>query len=110
MSWHDDMELELRRAREAAAAGNPGKARTSVRRAVGVAVAELQRRFPGKHYGVDAMSQVRGIAQDQGIPVEVRDAAERLQTRLSADFTSLSHDPLSDGETIIGFIKRVLVS
>jgi hypothetical protein len=108
MTWQDDRELELRRAREAAAARSAGKARTSVRRAVGVAVTELEKSSPGKRYGVDVMSQVRGRAEDQGVPIEVRKAAERLQARLAADLTSPSQVPLSDSDIIFGYIKRRL--
>jgi hypothetical protein len=71
-------------------------------------VTELEKRSPGKRYGVDVMSQARGRVEDQGVPIEVRKAAERLRARLVADLTSPSQVPLSDLDIIFGYIKRRL--
>ncbi len=109
MDWLDEIEKELRRGMEGELEGNEGKARTAARRAVGIAVVELQRRGK-RQYGPDVLKQLRGIADDEVIPGEVREAADRLQTRLAKDFTSPSRQPLTDARLIIDFIKRSLTS
>jgi hypothetical protein len=108
MNWYDELELELNRGREAERIGNEGKVRTAARRAVGIAVTEYQRRLEAKRYGADVMRQLRGIAGDQSLPYDVREAATRLQTRISQEFTSPSRQPLADALVIIEFIKRAL--
>ena len=104
MNWREGVQLELQRASEADRNANLGKARTSARRAVGIAVTELQRRLPDKHYGRDFIGQLRGIAADELIPETVRFAADRLQTRLSADFESPSKRPIEDANIIIDYV------
>ncbi|MDP2883826.1 MAG: hypothetical protein Q8P51_02245 [Ignavibacteria bacterium] len=104
MNWREGVQLELQRAAEADRNANLGKARTSSRRAVGIAVTELQRRLPEKHFGRDFIGQLRGIAADESIPATVRFAAERLQTRLSTDFESPSKHPIEDAKIIIDFV------
>jgi hypothetical protein len=98
------MERELGRGEAAARSGNAGLARTSARRGVGIALAELQRKFPEKNYGRDFISQLRGIAEDPSVPEEARLAAGRLQARLSLSFESPSKDPIQDAKTIIKFV------
>lgn len=110
MSWRDEIRVELDRAGEAQRTGNSGKVRTAARRAVGIAVTEYQKRVPGKQYGADFIRQVRGIATDDSLPIEVREAAARLQSRISQEFTSLSQKPLEDAMVIITFIERTLPS
>lgn len=104
MNWLEGVQLELQRAADADQNENPGKARTSARRAVGIAVTELQRRCPEKHYGRDFIGQLRGIAADESIPEEVRFAAARLQARLSTGFDSPSKHPAKDAKIIIDFV------
>ena len=110
MNWLDEIELELDRGREAERVGNDGKVRTAARRAVGLAVTEYQRRQPPKRYGDDFMKQLRGIAEDPSLPVGVREAATRLQTRISQEFTSPSRQPLADALVIINFFRQTLTS
>jgi hypothetical protein len=108
MSWLDEIEAELARGREAERFGNAGKVRTAARRAVGIAVTEYQRRLGNEGYSGDFMRQVRGLAEDQKLPAEVREAATRLQTRISQEFRSPSLQPLADATVIIDFIRRAL--
>ena len=108
MTWVDDVRLEMTRAEEALHGGNLGKARTSARRAVGIAVTEWQRKLPDRYYGPDFVRQLRALAQDLGIPGEVRDAADRLHARVSADFTSPSMNPVEDARVIISFVLERL--
>jgi hypothetical protein len=108
MSWRDEIDLELERAREAKRNGNQGRARTSARRAVGFAIVELEKRFPEKQYGRDFMTQLRSLASDAAIPEHVRNAADRLQARLSPEFESPSKNPIDDAEIIVQFILERL--
>ena len=105
-SWNDDVQKELLWGREALSIGNHGKARTCARRAVGKASAELCRHDSTLDYGADMMSRIRGIAGDERFPETVRAAAERLQSRISADFTSLSVDPIRDAEIVLSDIAQ----
>ncbi|MEK6755885.1 MAG: hypothetical protein AABZ02_07015 [Bacteroidota bacterium] len=108
MGWIDDVKLELVRAEEAREIGNAGKARTSARRAAGIAISELQRRFPQQYYGEDFIRQLRSFAADATLPEDVRGAAARLHSRLSLDFESQSENPVADAMTIIEFIRERL--
>lgn len=110
MDWIDEIELELNRGREAKRVGNDGKTRAAARRAVGIAVRAFQKRSGNKQYGDDSIGQLRGIAADQLLPGEVRDAATRLQARISQEFTSPSRHPLVDAMVIIDFIRQTLTS
>jgi HEPN domain-containing protein len=108
MNWLDEIKRELQRAEAAARSGNPGKVRTSARRAVGFALVELQRRMPEKNYGRDFITQLRNFAGDQSVPEEARLAADRLQARLSSDFESPSKNPIEDARSIIRFVTDCL--
>jgi uncharacterized protein (UPF0147 family) len=110
MSWMDAIDAEFNRGREAAVQGNEGKVRTSARRAVGIAVTEYQRRLGSIRYGKDVMAQLRSITDDTTLASEVREAARRLQTRISPEFTSPSLRPLEDAMVIIDFIRQELTS
>lgn len=110
MDWLDAIETEMRKGREAQREGNAGKLRTAARRAVGIAVTELQKQAGRKQYGADAMRQLLGVAEDELLPVEVRESAGRLHARIAQDFTSPSREPLRDAQVIIDFIKQSLIS
>ncbi|MGA3244106.1 MAG: hypothetical protein ABSE41_05800 [Bacteroidota bacterium] len=104
MNWLDEVNVELQRAEAAERIGNSGKVRTSARRAVGIALMELQRRVPEKYYGRDFISQLRSFARDESVPEVARLAADRLQARLSPQFESLSKNPIDDARSIIRFV------
>jgi len=59
---------------------------------------------PGTTYGIDFIAQLRSLSADPSIPQSARDAADRLQARLTPDFQSQSVNPVSDAETILAFI------
>jgi hypothetical protein len=108
MNWLESVHLELERGAEAERQGNHGRARTSARRAVGIAIAELQRRFPDKTFGHDFIGQLRSLARDPEVKESVRDAADRLQARLSREFESPSKDPIDDARIIISYVVERL--
>jgi hypothetical protein len=94
--------LELSRAEEARLAGNEGMARVCSRRAAGMALGA--RRVVRGGRDEDALALLRGVASEEGVPQEVRKAAERLTARVRPDFTPAhSHDPIEDARTIIRY-------
>jgi hypothetical protein len=88
----------------AADSGNEGRARVCGRRAVGTFVQTIAQ-VAGIDYGSHAMANLREITGDQGLPAEVRDAAERLLggTRTIAGGGAYSADPLRDALLIINY-------
>jgi len=108
MTRVEEIEKELFRAREAERAGNSGRARTAARRAVGIAIEEVQRKDPARFLGSTAPAQLESLALDQNTPMPVREAAERLRARISAEFRSPSVDPLADATIIITFLSSLV--
>lgn len=108
MTGLEEIEKELSRAREAELAGQGGRARTAARRAVGIAIEEVQRRHPARFSGTTAPAQLESVALDHETPTPVREAAERLRARVSADFQSASVHPSDDATIIIGFMRSLI--
>jgi HEPN domain-containing protein len=108
MNWNDEIEREMARGKEAERTGNRGKARTSARRAAGMAISALQERHPERRYGRDFIAQLRSFAADVSLPQHVRDAADRLQTRLSPQFDSPSTQPIVDAGIIIEYVIKLM--
>ena len=96
-----NIDAELSRAKKAVEEGNIGMARVCARRACGSAIAFWLQNNPRPSYGESAMNQLRSIQLDDTIPKEVKDAAERLTTKVADQTTSpLSDDPITDAEII----------
>ena len=103
--WEREIEIELQRAGGSA---NPGRLRTAARRIAGIAVQQMQNQenpLVGAH---DYMSALRLFINSGNIPPEVSAAAERLESRLSADFTSQSVDPIGDAMLIVEYVRSRL--
>lgn len=101
------IEREFSTAEEALRKGNDGMARVCARRAAGAAITFwLQdNRHPG--WGVDAMSQLRSLQQQEAIPAEVRDAARRLSTKVTERFEApFPTHPIEDGRMIVAWFLR----
>jgi len=102
-------DVELQRAREAVEVGNDGRARTAARRAAGNALTALKQRFPERNYGDDTVRQLRNLMDDVTVPLDVREAAERLQARITEQFTpAFSADPVEDAVTILTYVHKCL--
>jgi hypothetical protein len=95
---------EMQKAKEAWNAGNDGRARACVRRAVAAAVREYERTHT-PFEGRSSVDKLRSIFVQPDIPKKIREAANRLTTnvnkRLSSEF---SFNPLLDGQIIISFL------
>ena len=100
--WQREIEIELRRAEGST---NPGRLRTVARRIAGIAIQQLQKREREPAGGSDYMSSLRFFLTSVNIPSEVAAAAQRLEARLSADFTSQSVDPVGDAMLIVEYVK-----
>ena len=102
-------EIELQRAREAKEVGNNGRARTAARRAVGCSLTALKEKFSERNYGEDVMRQLRNFMDDATVPIEAREAAERLQARVTEQLTSsYATDPIEDAIVILKYVKKCL--
>src|SRR5688500_15804341 len=81
--------------------GNQGKARVCARRAVARATEAWSESLPARRWSGDAMEHLRHIQQDRSFPLTIRQAAERLTTKVTqrqaAPFTT---DPISDARLI----------
>lgn len=107
MEWRDECERELRIAEQAMRAGQSGKARTCARRAVACASAAMEM-GSGSARQRDAMQHLASITERGDAPEAVKQAAERLRTRLDANFQSPSVDPVNDAHTIIQWIQTMI--
>jgi HEPN domain-containing protein len=102
-------DIDLQRAREALEVGINGKARAAARRAAGNALTALKQRFPERNYGDDVMRQLRNLMDDVTVPLDVREAAERLQAQITEQFPpAFSTDPVEDALTILKYVKKCL--
>ena len=102
-------DVELQRCREAQEIGNEGKARTAARRAAGSALTALKHHFPEHNYGDDVMRQLRNLMDDATVPLDAREAAERLQARITEQFTPpFTTDPIDDAMIILNYVKKCL--
>ena len=101
--WNEDIEIELRRARQAQ---NPGRVRTSARRIAGIAIREFQKLNAIQPTEQDHVSLLRLFMRMENVPADIRSAAARLEARLAPDFTSLSIDPIGDAMIIVEFVRK----
>ncbi len=100
--WKNEIAVELRRAK---GSRNPGQLRTAARRIAGIAIEQLQKREGILPAGRGYMNALRAFVGSGNIPAGVSAAAERLEARLSADFTSQSIDPVGDAMLIVEYVK-----
>ena len=103
----DHIEREFATARQALSAGNNGMVRVCARRATGVAIAYWLEQNLRQGWGADAMSQLRNLRNDESMPKGIRDAAMRLNTKITEQFTApFSIDPIEDSKTIISHLLQ----
>lgn len=92
-----NVQREIQAAETAMAIGNDGKARVCARRAAGIAIGYWLARHPERVWGADAMTRLSRLREDTTVPAEIRQAALRLTTKITQQFTSpFSTDPLED--------------
>ena len=97
-------ELALGRA---AAAGNPGKARVCARRAAGWAIEAWYQVREGPGWSGDAMKQLNRLWADPAVPEAVREAAERLSTKVDREHRlPFREEALDDAGVIVEWALR----
>jgi len=106
MSWRESIEQELTKASEGLQNGNEGLARVCARRAVALASQHRaeHRNLPG--WQGDAMHQLRQIQRETTFPLSVREAAQRLLTKVTEQKQSaLTTDPITDARIILDYLN-----
>ena len=99
------IDNELALGREAAAVGNAGRARVCARRAAGWAIQAWYQRQEGMGWAGDALNQLQRLQSDAAVPPPVRQAAERLSTKVGVDHRlPFDDDALEDARKIIEYV------
>jgi hypothetical protein len=100
------IESELTAAESAWASGNPGRARVCARRAAGWAIRGWYQRREGPGWAGDALKHLLRLQGDATVPLPVRQAAERLSTKVGLDHRlPFDDDPLEDARKIVGYVS-----
>ena len=101
----EQIEKELAIAEAALRDANEGKARVCARRAVALAANASLEQLPRPGGRGDAMHHLRQIQREESFPLPIRQAAERLGTKITqrdrAPFTS---NPIADARLIIAYL------
>ncbi|MGD8812892.1 MAG: hypothetical protein PVI78_00295 [Anaerolineales bacterium] len=96
---------EMAFARRARADGNEGRARVCARRAAGWALSVYYERRTGTKASSSALSLLHWLQNEEALSEEIRKAAQRLTTRVTANFKlPFEDDPLADAQRIIDFV------
>lgn len=105
----ESIKKELAAARAAAVEGNDGKTRVCARRAAGAALEWYATAYPGAVKGSDALSRLKYVSEEPTFPADVREAAQKLITRITDRFQyPFSTDPVADAEIITGYFIRIM--
>ncbi len=98
------IKKEFATAEHAQGIGNHGMARVCARRAAGIAITFWLHTHPRPEWGLNAMNQLRSLQDDENIPQAIRDAAQHLTTKVTAQFASPSStNPMEDGKIIVEY-------
>lgn len=101
----EQIEKELAMAEAALREANEGKARVCARRAVALAAEASLERFPRPGWRGDAMHHLRQIQQEESFPLPIRQAAERLSTKITQrDTAPFTSNPIADAKLIIEYL------
>ena len=106
MHWREQIKQELAKAAEGLQSGNEGLARVCVRRAVALAAQHWaeQRHLP--NWQGDAMYQLRKIQEQTTFPLPVREAAQRLLTKVTEQAQlPMTTDPITDARIILDHLN-----
>jgi hypothetical protein len=106
MSWLEKIEQEFAKATEGLKNGNNGLARVCARRAVALASQHWakQRNLPA--WQGDAMHQLRQIQGEITFPLSVREAAQRLLTKVTEQTQSpMTTNPITDARIILDHLN-----
>ena len=105
MTHVDQIEKELALGDAAFQEANEGKARVCARRAVALAAEATLKQLPQVFSQGDALHHLRQIQQEESFPLPIRQAAERLTTKVTErDRTPFTSNPIADARLIIGHL------
>ena len=100
-----NIEKEFAQGEQARKKGNEGMVRVCARRAAGHAITFWLESHPHQGWGVDAMNRLRNLQLEDSIPQLVREAALRLTTKITEQFTpAFPTDPVEDSKIIIDYL------
>jgi uncharacterized protein (UPF0147 family) len=102
MNWLEKIEQELGKATEGLHNGNDGLARVCARRAVALASQHWAEQRNNPAWQGDAMQQLRQIQGETTFPSSVREAAQRLLTKVNEQAQlPITTDPITDAHIIL---------
>jgi hypothetical protein len=101
------IEAELEAGEVALGEGNLGRARVCARRAAGLGIRAWYQRQEGPGWGGDAMTQLVRLRAEPAAPRPVRQAAERLTTKVDRDHQlPFDNSPIEDARRILAFVTE----
>lgn len=106
--FYTQAHSEIWAGKDAMKVGNLGKARVCARRACFWAINFWTEVHDDKDWGESALSMLKNARDCKELPLEIRNAAERLTEKVNRDF-QVSHnvDPLEDAEIIIEYFLDI---
>ena len=107
--FRERIEKNLARALQLLNQGKSAKARVCARMAAGEAVAWYVEKNHRSGWGHDLISLLVHLKTDSSFPSELREAANRLSSRITPEFTyPADNDPLRDAQTIVDYFQKLL--
>ncbi len=106
MHWQEQIEQELRKAAEGLQSGNDGLARVCARRAVSIAMHQWVNQQDKATSQGDAIHQLRTIQKHPTFPLPIKEAAQRLLTKVTEQQQlPITTDPITDARIILDHLK-----
>jgi hypothetical protein len=103
--WQADANAEIRAARDALQSGLPGRARVAARRAAGISLAEYNLWRDFTEHTQNYYDLLLAFSTHAGVPVEIREIAQRLCQRVDEAHTlPKNFDLVADAERVISFV------
>jgi HEPN domain-containing protein len=101
------IEKEFMSASHSRKTSNEGMVRVCARRAAGIAISFWLEQNPRQGWGPDVMGLLRNLQHDESMPPHIHDAAMRLTTKITRQFTApFSTDPIDDSKAIINHLLQ----
>jgi hypothetical protein len=106
MHWQERITQELAKATEGLHDGNEGLARDCARRAVAIATQQWNEHRHLPDWQGDAMHQLRKIQAQTTFPLPIREAAQRLLTKVTEQaHLPMTTDPITDAFIILDHLN-----
>lgn len=106
MSWREKIDQEFAKATKGLKNGNDGLARVCARRAVALASQHWAEQHNLPAWQGDGMHQLRQIQGEITFPLSVREAAQRLLTKVTEQAHSpMTTNPITDARIILDYLN-----